>query len=71
MYAHIQQRKRIRARVVTRGESLRSVAQAEGISRNTARKMVRYELPPGYRRTANFSQPPVCTRGVLGHGRRY
>ncbi len=49
MYSNIYQWKRIRKRVVLVGESKRSVAKAEGISRQTLRKMLAYDSPPGYR----------------------
>jgi transposase len=52
MYTDIAHWNRVRARVMKRGESARSVAATEGISRNTVRKMLRFEQPPGYRRTA-------------------
>jgi transposase len=52
MYTDIAHWNRVRARVMKRGESTRSVAATEGISRNTVRKMLRFEQPPGYRRTA-------------------
>ncbi len=52
MYTDMTHWNRVRARVMKRGESTRSVAATEGISRNTVRKMLRFEQPPGYRRTA-------------------
>lgn len=58
MYTDIAHWNRVRARVMKRGESARSVAASEGISRNTVRKMLRFELPPGYRRTAANSLKP-------------
>ncbi len=42
--------KRIRSRVLVAGESRRSVAIAERISRNTLRKMLSHEVPPKLRR---------------------
>jgi len=59
MCANVRQWKRIRDRVLIRGESLRSVALAEGMSRNTLRRMVRFELPPGFRRAGDLGQQPV------------
>lgn len=55
MYADVRCWKRIRTRVLIRGESIRGVALAEGMSRNTVRKMLCHELPPGYRRTGDVS----------------
>jgi transposase len=49
MYSDVRQWERIRERILVRGDSCRSVAASVGMSRNTVRKMVRYELPPGYR----------------------
>ena len=52
MYTDIAHWNWVRARVMKRGESVRSVAASERISRNTVRKMLRFELPLEYRRTA-------------------
>lgn len=49
MYSNSYQWKRIRKRVLVLGESRRSVAKEERISRTTLRKMLAYESPPGYR----------------------
>jgi len=59
MYSDIREWARIRARVLIRGESIRHVADAEKISRNTVRKMVRLEFPPGYHRKRVNEQQPV------------
>jgi transposase len=59
MYSDIREWARIRARVLIRGESIRHVADAEKISRNTVRKMVRLEFPPGYHRERVNEQQPV------------
>ncbi|MFM0152880.1 IS630 family transposase [Paraburkholderia sediminicola] len=61
MYADVRHWKRIRSRVLIRGESIRRVAITEGMSRNTVRKIVRYELPPGYRQTRYASGQPVMS----------
>lgn len=53
MYSDVWLWKRIRTRVLVRGESVRSVALNEGIARNTVRKMLRHARPPGYRRAAS------------------
>lgn len=47
---------KIRHRVLVGGESIRSVSQSTGISRNTLRKYLRDESPPSYQRTAPASQ---------------
>lgn len=61
MYADVPCWKRIRSRVLIRGESIRKVALTEGMSRNTVRKMLRYESPPGYRRTGYASGQSVMS----------
>ncbi|MFM0525454.1 hypothetical protein PQR11_10745 [Paraburkholderia strydomiana] len=60
MYLDTEEWTRIRARVLIKGESIRHVANAEAISRNTVRKMVRLEFPPGYlRKCVNERQSVV------------
>lgn len=49
MYSNTYQWKRIRRRVLVGKESIRFVALSEGMSRNTIRKILQYEFPPGYR----------------------
>src|ERR1700680_1664508 len=41
---------RVRRAVLVEGKSERAVAQEFGIARETVRKMLRYSVPPGYRR---------------------
>lgn len=48
MYQDPVQWQRIRRRVLVAGESRRLVADTEGIARNTLRKMLALERPPGY-----------------------
>ncbi len=48
MYSNLVQWKRIRKRVIVLGQSKRSTARKEGISRKTLRKMLDHESPPGY-----------------------
>ncbi|MFM0292144.1 IS630 family transposase [Paraburkholderia sp. RL17-380-BIE-A] len=62
MYSDIKEWTRIRARVLNKGESIRYVANAEGISRNTVRKMVRFELPPGYCRVTDNTRDATRRR---------
>src|ERR1039457_4447340 len=45
---------RIRRAVLVEGKSERTVAREFGVARETVRKMLRYAVPPGYRR----QQPP-------------
>jgi transposase len=60
MYSDTREWTRIRSRVLIKGESIRHVANAEAISRNTVRKMVRLGFPPGYhRKRVNERQPVV------------
>jgi transposase len=48
MYSNPYQWKRIRKRFLVAGESISSIANKEGISRTTLRKILSYETPPGY-----------------------
>lgn len=48
MYSNKTQWRRIRRRVLVGGESIRSVARKEGMSRITLRKILRHDVPPGY-----------------------
>jgi transposase len=40
----------VRRAVLVEGKSERTVAREFGIARETVRKMLRYSVPPGYRR---------------------
>lgn len=48
MYSNPSQWRRIRRRLLLSGESIRSVAKKEGLSRVTLRKILAFESPPGY-----------------------
>lgn len=48
MYSNPTQWRRIRKRVLQGGESMRSTARKEGMSRGTLRKVLATESPPGY-----------------------
>lgn len=48
MYSNPSQWRRIRRRLLLSGESIRSVAKKEGMSRVTLRKIITFESPPGY-----------------------
>ena len=48
MYSNPTQWRRIRKAVLVTGESVRSVAKKEGMSRTTLRKILSHESPPGY-----------------------
>ena len=50
MYANPKQWTAIRQRVLVFGESIRGVSCLERVSRNTVKKMLLYESPPGYAR---------------------
>jgi hypothetical protein len=50
MYANPKQWAAIRQRVLVLGESIRCVSCTERMSRNTVKKMLRFESPPGYAR---------------------
>lgn len=48
MYRDIVQWTRVRARVLEDGQSISLVCKAEGVCRETVRKMLRHKRPPGY-----------------------
>ena len=48
MYTDTRQWNRIRDRVLIFGESRSKVAKTEQVSRNTVRKILKYDFPPGY-----------------------
>jgi len=45
--------------VLVEGKSERAVAQEFGIARETVRKMLRYSVPPGYRRERPVKRPKL------------
>ena len=53
---------RIRRAVLVEGKSERTVASEFGVARETVRKILRYAVPPGYRRRQPAKRPK------LGHG---
>jgi transposase len=71
MYSNVYQWRRIRKRVLVWGESRRGVAKSEGISVHTLRKMLAYELPPGYRRCSRQarSKKPIQKLMKAAHPR--
>ena len=50
---------RVRRAVLVQGKSERAVAQEFGIARETVRKMLRYSVPPGYRREQPVKRPKL------------
>jgi transposase len=48
---------RVRRAVFVEGKSQRAVAREYGIARETVRKMLRYAVPPGYRREQPVKRP--------------
>src|SRR5258708_19957197 len=50
---------RVRRAVLVEGKSERVVAQEFGIARETVRKMLRYSVPPGYRRERPVERPKL------------
>lgn len=56
MYTNPAQWRRLRKRVLVDGESIRSVAKREGMSRNTLRKILSHETPPRYIRRASHAE---------------
>ena len=57
MYSNPKQWAEIRMRVLVKGESIRSVTRSERMSRNTVKKILRLESPPGYDRSRRSSLP--------------
>ena len=58
---------RVRRAVLVKGRSERAVAQEFGIAREIVRKMLRYAVPPGYRRGQPTRRPklePWATTGL-------
>ena len=56
MYTDPRKWAEVRRRVQVNGESIRGFAQAEGLSRNTIRKMLRQDRPSQYTRPAAETQ---------------
>jgi transposase len=50
---------RVRRAVLVQGKSERAVAPEFGIARETVRKMLRYSVPPGYRREQPVKRPKL------------
>src|SRR5208282_6842721 len=50
---------RIRRAVLVEGRSERAVASEFGVARETVRKMLRYAVPPGYRRKEPAKRPKL------------
>ena len=50
---------RVRRAVLVEGKSERAVAQEFGIARETVRKMLRYSVPPGFRRERPVKRPKL------------
>ena len=50
---------RVRRAVFVEGKSQRAVAQEFGVARETVRKMLRYSVPPGYRREQPVKRPKL------------
>lgn len=65
MYSNPKQWTNIRKRVLVKGESIGSVARSERICRNTIRKILRFETPPGYDKSKRNSLPKAAREIVL------
>jgi transposase len=50
---------RVRRAVLVEGRSEREVAREFGLARETVRKMLRYTVPPGYRRKQPVRRPKL------------
>ena len=48
MYSNVLQWRRIRKKILVDGKSILSISKGTGISRNTIRKILKTESPPGY-----------------------
>ena len=61
----------VRRSVYVEGLSERAAARRFGLARETVRKMLRYRLPPGYRRTQPIRCPKLdAFTGIIGVGAR-
>ena len=49
----------VRRSVIVEGLSEREAVKRFGLARGTVRKMLRYEIPPGYRRTKPVRRPKL------------
>jgi transposase-like protein len=59
MYSNPVHWQRLRERVLVRGESIRSVARREGMSRNTLKRLLTLDAPPRYSRGNQPNTSPV------------
>ena len=64
MYKDPKQWKRIRTRILVFRESVRHVAQTEGMSRITVRKVLKYPAPPGYDSSSRFKSTGFQPKNV-------
>ena len=48
MYSNLLQWRQIRKKILIDGKSIQSISKGTGISRNTIRKILKTESPPGY-----------------------
>ena len=48
MYSNLLQWRQIRKKILVDGKSIQSISKSSGISRNTIRKILKTERPPGY-----------------------
>ena len=48
MYSNLLQWRQIRKKILVDGKSIQSISKSSGISRNTIRKILKTESPPGY-----------------------
>lgn len=63
MYSNPAQWRRLRTRVLVNGESIRSVAKREGMSRNTLKRLLALDRPPTYRRANMLTKAPAAAEG--------
>ncbi|WP_271007446.1 IS630 family transposase [Paucibacter sp. B51] len=63
MYSNPAQWRRLRTRVLVNGESMRSVAKCEGMSRNTLKRLLALDAPPRYRRANMLTKAPAEQTG--------
>ena len=66
MYTNLKQWADIRRRVFDKGESIGSVSRSERMSRNTVKKILKYEKPPGYAQSIwKPSAQPFQTKKIV------
>lgn len=62
MYSNPSQWRQVKKRILIDGASIQSVSNSTGISRNTIRKILKHETPPGYGGRKSTKQKTQCIK---------